>query len=185
MAKYPNSTLIKYIGPVYVQVCNGYARVQELPQAIDYADRDRRPGRQSGCHRSVAGHPAPDSGLFRASFKGTAPDANAQLTKERDAAAKAVKLLAKLPKPEKMTDEQFDAQKNRSPRFSTARRGLADFQLKDYPGTVAAYKAVLANTPTDAVADYRLGARLPGNDAAAIARRLLGSGARYQPEDSR
>ena len=156
MTKYPNSTLIKYIGPAYVQVCNQYAQGKEYTQAIACADRILGLGDKMDVTVQLQAIQLRIQ-AFSASFKGTEADATAQLTKERDAAAKAVDLLPKLPKPEKITDEQFDAQKKQIAAFFNSAIAAADFQMKDYPGTIAAYKVVLANTPTDALAEYRLG----------------------------
>jgi hypothetical protein len=157
MAKYPNSTLITYIRSLYVQVCNQYAQSKDYPKAITCADRILAMGDEKMDVTTQLQAIQLRIQAFSASFKGTEPDATAQLTKERDAAAKAVDLLPKLPKPEKISDEQFDAQKKQIAAFFNSAIAAADFQLKDYPGTVAAYKVVLANTPTDALAEYRLG----------------------------
>ncbi|MGC2332992.1 MAG: hypothetical protein WA581_16175 [Candidatus Acidiferrales bacterium] len=156
MTKYPNSTLIKYIGPAYVGVCNQYAQAKEYTQAISCADRILGMGDKMDVTVQLQAIQLRIQ-AFGASFRGTEADANTLLTKERDAAAQAVQLLPKLPKPEKVTDEQFDQQKKPIAAFFNTAVGAADFQLKDYAGAIAAYKVVLANTPTDALAEYRIG----------------------------
>ena len=156
MTKYPNSTLLKYIGPLYVQVCGQYAQAKDYEHAISCADRILGLGDKMDVTVQLQAIQLRIQ-AFSASFNASAADANAQLTKERDDAALAVQLLPKLPKPDKVTDEQFDAQKKQIAAFFNSAIAAADFQLKDYPGAIAAYKVVLANTPTDALAEYRLG----------------------------
>jgi tetratricopeptide (TPR) repeat protein len=93
-------------------------------------------------------------------FNPSAPDANDQLTKERDAALLGAKLLEAFPKPAaaaKMSDEDFAKQKKPGIAFFDSSAGAAALQLKDYSGAVNAFKAALANKPDDAVSAYRLG----------------------------
>ena len=156
MAKYPNSTLLKYIGPLYVQVCGQYAQAKDYAHAISCADRVLGLGDKMDVTVQLQAIQLRIQ-AFSASFSASAPDATAQLTKERDDAALAVQLLPKLPKPDKVTDDQFDAQKKQIAAFFSSAIAAAGFQLKDYPGAIAAYKVVLANTPNDALAEYRLG----------------------------
>jgi tetratricopeptide (TPR) repeat protein len=156
MTKYPNSTLIKYIGPAYVGVCNGLAQAKDYAKAIACTDRVLGLGDKMDVTVQLQAIQLRIQ-AFSASFKGTESDATAQLTKERDAAALAVQALPKLPKPANVTDDQFDQQKKSIAAFFNSAVAAADFQLKDYPGAIAAYKVVLANTPTDALAEYRTG----------------------------
>jgi tetratricopeptide (TPR) repeat protein len=156
MTKYPSSTLLKYIGPIYVQVCGQYAQAKDYPHAISCADRVLGLGDKMDVTVQLQAIQLRIQS-FSAGFSPSAPDATAQLTKERDDAALAVQLLPKLPKPDKVTDEQFDAQKKQIAAFFNGAVGAADFQLKDYPGAIAAYKVVLANNPTDGLTEYRTG----------------------------
>ncbi|HEX4075857.1 MAG TPA: tetratricopeptide repeat protein [Candidatus Acidoferrales bacterium] len=156
ITKYPNSTLIKYIGQVYMQVCNQYAQAKDYAHAISCADRVLGLGDKMDVTVQLQAIQLRIQ-AFSASFNASAPDATAQLTKERDDAALAVQLLPKLPKPENVADEQFDAQKKQIAAFFNTAIAAADFQMKDYPNAITAYKTVLANTPNDALAEYRLG----------------------------
>lgn len=156
MTKYPNSTLIKYIGPAYVQVCGQEMQSRDYAKAIACADRILGLGDKMDVTVQLQAVQLRIQ-AFSASFKGTESDASAQLTKERDDAALAVQLLPKLPKPANVTDDQFDQQKKAIAAFFNSAVGAADFQLKDYAGAIAAYKVVLANTPNDALAEYRIG----------------------------
>jgi tetratricopeptide (TPR) repeat protein len=97
--------------------------------------------------------------VFPYAFNAKAPDATDQLNKERDAAQEGAKLLAAFTKPAgvTMTDAQFEEQKKPGIAFFQSAAGFACYQLKDYPCAITAFKAVLALTPTDAVASYRMG----------------------------
>jgi len=157
MSKYPNSTLTKYIAAaLYNPGCTGFLQAKEYQKAVDCADKvlalvdktDITTQLQAVQLRIQA---------FAGVAAATPPD-QAALTKERDAAALGAKLLPTWSKPNpNMTDEQFDQTKKGAAAFFNSAVGAADFQLKDYAGAIAAYKVVLANTPTDALAEYRIG----------------------------
>jgi tetratricopeptide (TPR) repeat protein len=70
-----------------------------------------------------------------------------------------VALLKSFPKPagSTMTDAQFEEQKKPVIAFFENAAGFASLKLKDYPGAIAAFKAVLTISPTDAAASYQLG----------------------------
>ena len=155
MTKYPNSTLIKYIGPAYVAVCNQYAQSKDYAKAIACTDRVLALGDKADVTTQLQAVQLRIQAFSAASA--TTPPDTAALTKERDAAATAVQLLPKLAKPANVTDEQFDQQKKAIAAFFNSGVAAADFQMKDYAGAIAAYKVVLANTPSDAVAEYRIG----------------------------
>ncbi|MGA3292520.1 MAG: hypothetical protein ABSE45_00915 [Candidatus Acidiferrales bacterium] len=156
MTKYPNSTLNKYVGPLYVQVCSQYGQAKQYPKAIACADHVVSLGDKADVTTRLQAIQVRVQS-FSASFDPKAADANTQLTQERDAASAAAKLLPSLPKPENITDAQFAEQKKPAAAFFYGAVGMADFQLKDYAGAIEADKAVLANTPNDAVTEYRLG----------------------------
>jgi tetratricopeptide (TPR) repeat protein len=154
MTKYPNSTLNKYVGPLYAQVCGQFLQAKQAAKAITCAD-----------HIVSLGDKMDATSRLQAiqvrvqAFSSTADakvDAT-QWTQERDAALAATKLLPSLPKPDNVTDAQFAEQKKPAAAFFYGAAGMADFQVKDYPAAIEAYKAVLANTPNDAVTEYRLG----------------------------
>ncbi len=154
-AKFPNSTLNPYVYQLYVKT---YTELKNYPKVIEYADKltalgdkvdipTRLGALQSRCQ------------VFPYAFNAKAPDATDQLNKERDAAQEGAKLLAAFTKPAgvTMTDAQFEEQKKPGIAFFQSAAGFACYQLKDYPCAITAFKAVLALTPTDAVASYRMG----------------------------
>jgi tetratricopeptide (TPR) repeat protein len=154
-AKFPSSTLNPYVYQLYVKT---YTELKNYPKVIEYADKltalgdkvdipTRLGALQSRCQ------------VFPYAFNAKAPDATDQLNKERDAAQEGAKLLAAFTKPAgvTMTDAQFEEQKKPGVAFFQSAAGFACYQLKDYPCAITAFKAVLALTPTDAVASYRMG----------------------------
>ncbi len=156
MSKYPNSTLIKYIGAALYPACGGFLQAKEYQKAMDCADKIVALGDKTDVTTQLQAIQ-----LRVQAFSGaaaTTPPDQAALTKERDAGALGVSLLPKWSKPNaNMTDAQFDQTKKGAAAFFNGVVGAADFQLKDYAAAVAAYKAVLADNPTDALTEYRLG----------------------------
>lgn len=94
-----------------------------------------------------------------ASFKPSDPNAQDELTKERDAALQGAHMLESFPKPAsfKGTDEDWQNQKKPGLAFFYAAAGFADLNLKDNAAATQAFKNALTNKPDDAVTEYRLG----------------------------
>ena len=154
--KYPNSTLNKYVAPLYVQACSQFGQAKQYAKAISCADHVVALGDKADVTARLQAIQIRVQ-AFSASFDPKAADANDQLTKERDAALMGAQLLPKLPKPDSATDAQFEEQKKPAAAFFESAAAMADSQLKDWPDAIAADKVVLANTPNDAVTEYRLG----------------------------
>jgi tetratricopeptide (TPR) repeat protein len=155
VAKFPNSTLNGYVYQLYIKT---YTDLKNYPKVIEYADKVVALGDKVDAGGKLQALQARNQ-VFPYAYNAKAPDAADQLAKERDAAQQGAKLLADFPKPAgaTMTDEQFAEQKKPGIAFFQNSAGFACLQLKDYPCAVSAFKAVLALTPTDAVASYRLG----------------------------
>ncbi|MGD0955472.1 MAG: hypothetical protein ABR953_01405 [Candidatus Acidiferrales bacterium] len=156
MTKYPNSTLNKYVGPLYAQACSQLGQAKQYAKAISCADHVVALGDKADVTARLQAIQVRIQ-AFSAFFDPKAADVNAQLTKERDAALTGAQLLPKLPKPDNATDAQFEEQKKPAAAFFEGAAGMADSQLKDYAAAIEAYKVVLVNTPNDAVTEYRLG----------------------------
>jgi tetratricopeptide (TPR) repeat protein len=154
-AKFPNSTLNPYVYQLYIKT---YTDLKSYPKAIEYADKVIALGDKVDAGGKLQALQARCQ-VFPYAYNAKAADAADQLNKERDAAQQGAKLLADFPKPAgaTMTDEQFAEQKKPGIAFFQNSAGYACSQLKDYPCAIAAFKAVLALTPTDAVASYRMG----------------------------
>jgi tetratricopeptide (TPR) repeat protein len=156
MTKYPSSTLNKYVGQLYVQSCGQLGQGKQYAKAISCADHVIAMGDKTDVTSRLQATQVRVQ-AFSASFDPKAADANDQLAKERDAALMGAQLLPKLPKPDNVTDAQFEEQKKPAAAFFEGAAGMADSQLKDYAAAVAVYKVALANTPSDPVTEYRLG----------------------------
>jgi tetratricopeptide (TPR) repeat protein len=156
VAKFPSSTLLPYVYGLYYQA---YLQQKNYPKTIEYADKVVALGDKADLGTRLQAIQARVQAFSSMPFDPKAPDANDQLTKERDAALQGAKLLQQLPKPANatMTDAQFADQKKPGIAFFSSAAGSADLQLKDYPAAVAAFKEALANNPNDAVSQYRLG----------------------------
>ena len=156
VAKFPSSTLLQYIDQLYYQA---YLQMKNYPKAIEYADKLAAMGDKADTGVVLGALQARVQAFSAMQFNPSAPDANDQLTKERDAALQGAKLLEAFPKPAaaKMSDDDFAKQKKPGIAFFDSSAGAAALQLKDYPGAVNAFKAALANKPDDAVSAYRMG----------------------------
>jgi tetratricopeptide (TPR) repeat protein len=144
VAQFPNSTLLMYVYQLYYQ---DYYQLKNYAKTLEYADK-------------LAALEKADLGM-----RVTAVQARIQVfpatpdpkdwAKERDAAQLGIKLVQQyksLPD-SKVTDEQY--KKSMAPFYAAA--GLASYQLKDYAAAVEFFKSALANNPTDAASQYRMG----------------------------
>ncbi len=147
---YPHSTLMQYVDEMYYQT---YYQLKNYAKCIEYADKLVALDQADIARRAQASQVRVQ--LFPYAFNPKAPDAQKQLTSERDAAAQGVKILQafKATPNAKLTDAQY---KNLLALFY-ASAGLADFQLKDNAAAIEAFKSALENNPADAVSEYRLG----------------------------
>jgi tetratricopeptide (TPR) repeat protein len=151
VAQYPKSTLMEYVDQLYYQA---YYQLKNYAKTIEYADKLVALGDKANLGLRVQAIQARIQ-IFPFAFKADAPDAQTQLTKERDAALLAVKLLDqyKSSPDSKLTDEQYKA----GLALFYASGGFANLQLKDNAAAVESFKAALTNNPNDAVSEYRLG----------------------------
>jgi tetratricopeptide (TPR) repeat protein len=156
VAKFPNSTLLQYVNQLYVQ---SYFQTKNYPKTIEAADKLVAMGDKVDPAVVLQALQTRVQAFSAMQFNPSAPDANDQLTKERDAALQGAKLLDAFPKPAaaKMSDEDFAKQKKPGIAFFNSSAGAAALQLKDYPGAINAFKAALASKPDDSVSAYRLG----------------------------
>ena len=151
-AKFPKSTLMKYVDQLYV---GAYNTLKNYPKTIEYADKfvaesdakaDGGGRLQSLYMRSLA---------FNLSY--SASTSQDDLKKARDAAQAGLDALNGLPKPANMTDAQFDEQKKAPTALFNYTAGFASLYLKDYKAAETSFKAALAANPQDGVTYFRLG----------------------------
>lgn len=152
VAKFPDSTLMPFVYRFYYTT---YNELRNFPKVIEYADKSLALG-----DKLEAGSKLEAIYLrtlaFHASFSDKAPDAQQQAAKARAAAEDGLNVLTQIPKPEQMTPEQFEKQKEGPRTLFTYTIGYAALQMKDYGMAVEKFKAVLTFTPTDGATHYRL-----------------------------
>jgi tetratricopeptide (TPR) repeat protein len=152
-SKYPGSNLNVYIYPLYYRAYNA---LKNYPKVMEYADKLAALN-DSPCK--------PEAGikyeaLFARAFAYTTQNNNkdqAQATKARDAAVAGLKSIGDLKKPDNVSDDDFNKQKNQSSTLFNYTAGNASMTLKDYAAAVGYFKAVLALNPDDAISNYQLG----------------------------
>ena len=154
VAKYPNSALLVYVYPLYF---NAYNQQKNYPKVMEYADKllalgDKvePPVRYQACYARAFAYSAlpPNDPLAKDP---------AQAQKARETAIGCLKTLNDLKKPDNMSQEDFDKQKQQPTILFNYTAGTAAMNMKDYQGAVDSFKAVLALNPDDAVTAYKIG----------------------------
>jgi len=158
VSKYPNSTLLNYVYPLYYQA---YSALKNYMKMIESADKLAALGdkvdaltRFNAYYSHVAAYSALISDPAQANT-GAKDPALAKAAEE--AAAAALKTLADVKKPENVTDEAWAKQLTQFKLFLNGVAAQAATVAKDCASAVADYKAVLALNPDDAISSYRLG----------------------------
>jgi tetratricopeptide (TPR) repeat protein len=159
VAKFPKSTLMKYVDQSYVPA---YNQLKNYAKVIEYSDKyvaesdpkTDAPGRLAALYSRSA--------VFEAWFQDNtkAPNLTDQLNKAKAAALDGLKALDTLPKPDNMTAQQFADNKKPAVALFNSVAGFAELQLKDYAAAADAFKAALVNKADDGVSSYRLGVAL-------------------------
>jgi len=150
VSKYPQSALLIYVYPAYIQA---YGAQKNYVKLIENADKLTQLGDKAEALVRL-------QALFaRASAYLALPAADqaTQAKGQRDATAVGLKLLDEVKKPEGATDEAFAASKKQyATLFNNAAAQAATVQ-KDYPPAAGYFKQVIAINPDDPVAHYLLG----------------------------
>jgi tetratricopeptide (TPR) repeat protein len=152
VSRFPSSSLMQY---VYQLEIPAYANLKNCQKEVDAADKlialdsvDVGTRAQAAIQRLQA---------FAACYDPKSPDAQAQLTKDRDLATQALKLLSQIQPKAGMTPEAMAAALKPAVDIVDDQGGWADLQLKDFPSAVSAYKDAITAKPDDAAASYELG----------------------------
>jgi tetratricopeptide (TPR) repeat protein len=149
--QFPNSTLMQYVDQIYYQT---YYQLKDYAKGIEYADKLVALGDKADLASRVSAIEFRVQ-VFPFAYNSKSPDYQDQLTKQRDAALQAVKLLQeyKAAPNSKLTDAQLKSYT----AVDYAAAGNADLQLKNTPDAVQAFKSALQNNPNDALTEYHLG----------------------------
>lgn len=150
VSKYPNSALLIYVYPAYIQAYGAqknYAKlIENADKLVALGDKADALVRVQACYARAS------------SYLALSPaDQTTQAKGQRDATGVCLKLLDDVKKPEGATDEAFATSKKQyATLFNNAAAQAATLQ-KDYPAAAGSFKNVLAINPDDPVAHYLLG----------------------------
>lgn len=150
VSKYPNSALLIYVYPLYV---NAYNQLKNPDKVIEYADKTVALGDK--VEPVVRYQVLYARALAYATLK---PDAQAAgAAKAREAATTGLKALDEVKKPDNVTEDAFKTQKQQPTILFHFTCATAAMAAKDFPGAIECYKAILAMTPDDLSTNYNLG----------------------------
>ena len=152
VAKYPNSALLIYIYPLYY---NAYSQLKNWSKVIEYADKllamsDKvePPIRYQAYYARAFAY---------SNMPPNSPDVQAQAPKACDAAKAGLKTLNELKKPDNMSDQDFEKQKQQPAILFNYTLAQCSMTQKDYQTAIDSYKAVLEKNPDDAITAYKIG----------------------------
>lgn len=149
VAKYPNSTLLIYIYPLYY---NDYSQLKDWKNVIVYADKLVALGDKVGPNEKYGA-------LYARAYAYNNMNSNdpALAKAEQVAAAAGLALIPELKKPQTIDDATFEQQKKQAAIYLNGTAAQAAMVQKDYASAITYYKAVLALSPDEAITSYRLG----------------------------
>lgn len=148
LAKYPQSELLPYL---YNNLYTTYNEQKNYPKTIEYADKLLAYKEKIDLGTRLQAH------YVRAlafQLSSTDPESCKQA---RPAALEAISVLNQLPKPDNMTQEQFDKNKEGPTALFNYTAGLAALCTKDYPAAIESFQNALKANPNDPVTYFRLG----------------------------
>lgn len=149
-AKYPNSALLVYVYPLYV---NAYNQLKSPQKVIEYADKLVALGDKAEAvvrYQMLYARALAYAGLSQA-------EQTAGAAKARDAALLGLKTLEEVKKPDNISEDEFKKQKQQPTVLFHYTAANAAMNMKDYATAVASFKAVLAMDPDDLSTNYNLG----------------------------
>jgi len=151
VAKYPNSALLVYIYPLYY---NAYSQLKNWPKVIENADKLLAMGDKVEPHIRYQAYYAR---AYAYSNMGNGPEVQAQAPKACEAAKAGLKTLNELKKPDNMSEEDFNKQKQQPAILFNYTLAQCSMIQKDYQTAIDSYKAVLEKNPDDAITSYKIG----------------------------
>ena len=153
--KYPSSALLGYVYQCYLR--NYYAQ-KNYPKVMEYADKIAALGDKADANMRYEAYYARAVAFNNTNIPANDPAAKEKGVKAREAALAGLKALAEVKKPDSMSQEDFDQHVVLPAKiqFNYA-AATAAMAAKDFPGAVESYKAIIALTPNEPVAWFRLG----------------------------
>ena len=155
VSKYPNSALLIYIYPLYMQA---YGQLKDYPKVITYSDKLAGLGEKVDAatrFNAYYTHAIAYSTLLSAD-KNAAKD-TALAKAAQDAVATALKTLDEVKKPDGVADDAWATQTKTFRMTLNSIGAQAATVQKDYPAAIGFYKAYLALNPDEPITNYNLG----------------------------
>ena len=152
ISKYQNSALLVYVYPLEFQA---YGAQKNFPKVIEFADKLIALGDKVEAAVRYQAYYA--RAFAYTNLPAQLQQDKDQATKAREAALAGLKTLGELKKPDSMSEEDWNKQKQQPTTLFHYTAAVAAMAVKDCAGAVESYKAVLAGTPDDAITSYRLG----------------------------
>jgi tetratricopeptide (TPR) repeat protein len=151
VAKYPNSALLIYIYPIYY---NAYSQLKNWPKVIENADKLLAMDKVEPPIRYQAYYAR---AFAYSNMPPNSPEVQNQAPKACEAAKAGLKTLGELKKPDNMSEEDFNKQKQQPAILFNYTLAQCSMIQKDYQTSIDSYKAVLEKNPDDAVTTYKIG----------------------------
>jgi len=152
VSKYPNSALLIYIYPLYY---NAYSLQKNWPKVIEYADKLIALGEKAEAPIRYQAYYA--RAFAYSNLPPTSPDVKDQAAKACEAAKAGLKTLGELKKPDAMSEDDFNKQKQQPAILFSYTLAQCSMIQKDYQTAIDSYKAVLEKNPDDAITSYKIG----------------------------
>jgi tetratricopeptide (TPR) repeat protein len=152
VSKYPNSALLIYIYPLYY---NAYSQLKNWPKVIENADKLLALGEKAEAPIRYQAYYA--RAFAYSNLPPTSPDVKDQAAKACEAAKAGLKTLGELKKPDAMSEDDFNKQKQQPAILFSYTLAQCSMIQKDYQTAIDSYKAVLEKNPDDAVTSYKIG----------------------------
>jgi tetratricopeptide (TPR) repeat protein len=152
VAKYPNSALLIYIYPLYY---NAYSQLKTWPKVIEYADKLLALGEKAEAPIRYQAYYA--RAFAYSNLLATSPEVKDQAPKACEAAKAGLKTLGELKKPDNMSEDDFNKQKQQPAILFSYTLAQCSMIQKDYQTAIDSYKAVLEKNPDDAITSYKIG----------------------------
>ena len=152
VSKYPNSALLIYIYPLYY---NAYSQLKNWPKVTEYADKLLALGEKAEAPIRYQAYYA--RAFAYSNLPPTSQDVKDQAPKACEAAKAGLKTLGELKKPDSMSEDDFNKQKQQPAILFSYTLAQCSMIQKDYQTAIDSYKAVLEKNPDDAITSYKIG----------------------------
>jgi tetratricopeptide (TPR) repeat protein len=152
VSKYPNSALLIYIYPLYY---NSYSQLKNWPKVIEYSDKLLVLGEKAEAPIRYQAYYA--RAFAYSNLPPTSQDVKDQASKACEAAKAGLKTLGELKKPDTMSEDDFNKQKQQPAILFSYTLAQCSMIQKDYQTAIDSYKAVLEKNPDDAITSYKIG----------------------------